>query len=147
MWNIHICLTSSINTVSDVKKHILMYEKFLSLWHECYYTVSTYKLECTCYFVAAFGSCMTCHQMLQGFPCVSEWLLHRNSKITCLYLEHDVIGLSSQHVDFFSLIRMLLMLTFSLQECLVQQFLNWGQCIGSREYMNLDGKNLQLYFP
>jgi len=35
--------------------------------------------------VAAFGSCMTCHQVLQGFPGVSEVLLHRNSNMTCLY--------------------------------------------------------------
>jgi len=48
-------------------------------------------------------------------------------------LKYDVNALSSQHVDFFNLIRMLLIHTFSLQECLVQQFLNWGLWISSVE--------------
>jgi len=62
-------------------------KRILFPWHECYYTVSTYTVECSCHFVLAFGGCMTCHQMLQGFPGVSEILLHRNSKITRLYFE------------------------------------------------------------
>jgi len=28
---------------------------------------------------------MTCHQVLQGFPGISEVLLHRNSNMSCLY--------------------------------------------------------------
>jgi len=64
-----------------------MNEKILFVWHECYYNVSTYKVEYSCHFMVALGSCMTCHQMLQGFPFMGEILLHRNSKITCLYFE------------------------------------------------------------
>jgi hypothetical protein len=51
------------------------------------YSAFTDKVECDCHFPAPGWNCMTHRQALQGFPDMSQVLLHKNNKINITTLQ------------------------------------------------------------